>query len=116
MYIIFLLLTPIVLMIAARVGWKYVLGGSSILWLLAQFGLRQTAYNVGRRIAASPSHSEMGSFDLWAWQFLWMLGLWFGVGWAKGNLRIEPWARNYHPRAGDCSRVPGPALHGRSWR
>lgn len=93
MYIIFLLLTPVVLMLAARVGWKYVLGGSSVLWLLAQFGLRQTAYNVVAHLGVTIPLNEMGSFDLWAWQFLWMLGLWFGVGWAKGNLRIEPWAR-----------------------
>ena len=80
-------------MVAARVGWKYVLGGSSILWLLAQFGLRQSAYNVVAHVGVTIPLNEMGSFDLWAWQFLWMLGLWFGVGWAKGNLRIEPWAR-----------------------
>jgi hypothetical protein len=37
--------------------------------------------------------NEMGSFDLWAWQFLWILGLWFGVRWAQGNLPVERWAR-----------------------
>jgi hypothetical protein len=35
----------------------------------------------------------MGSFDLWAWQFLWILGLWFGVRWAQGNLPVEKWAQ-----------------------
>jgi hypothetical protein len=37
--------------------------------------------------------NEMGSFDLWAWQFLWILGLWFGVRWAQDNLPVEKWAR-----------------------
>ena len=37
--------------------------------------------------------NEMGSFDLWAWQFLWIAGIWFGVRWGKGNLSIETWAR-----------------------
>jgi hypothetical protein len=93
MYIIFLLLTPVALIVAARVGWKYVLGGSSLLWLLAQFGLRQSAYNVVAHFGVSIPLNQMGSFDLWAWQFLWMLGLWFGVRWAKGDLPLESWAR-----------------------
>jgi hypothetical protein len=37
--------------------------------------------------------NEMGAFDLWGWQFLWILGLWFGVRWAQGNLEVEKWAR-----------------------
>jgi hypothetical protein len=35
----------------------------------------------------------MGSFDLWAWQFLWILGLWFGVKWAKDELQLDVWAK-----------------------
>jgi hypothetical protein len=35
----------------------------------------------------------MGSFDLWAWQFLWFVGVWLGVRWAQENLAIESWAR-----------------------
>jgi hypothetical protein len=93
MYIIFLLLTPVALMFAARIGWKYILGGSSTLWLLAQFGLRQSAYNVVAHFGVSIPLNEMGSFDLWAWQFLWMLGLWLGVRWAKGDLPVEAWTR-----------------------
>jgi hypothetical protein len=37
--------------------------------------------------------NEMGSFDLWAWQFLWISGIWLGVRWAQDNLPIEKWAR-----------------------
>ena len=36
--------------------------------------------------------NEMGSFDVWAWQFLWILGVWFGVRWAQGNLPVQKWA------------------------
>jgi hypothetical protein len=94
MYIIFLLLTPLVLTAAARIGWKYILGGSFLVWLAAQLGLRQIAYGVlvhslGLRVPLN----EMGSFDLWAWQFLWLLGLCLGVRWAKGDLPAESWAR-----------------------
>jgi hypothetical protein len=35
----------------------------------------------------------MGSFDLWAWQFLWFVGVWLGVRWAQGCLPIEIWAQ-----------------------
>jgi hypothetical protein len=35
----------------------------------------------------------MGSFDLWAWQFLWILGIWFGVRWAQDKLPLEIWAK-----------------------
>ncbi len=93
MYIIFLLLTGAVMTVAARLGWKYVLGGSFALWLLAQFGLRQFAYGLLTHLGVSIPLNEMGSFDLWAWQFLWMLGLWFGVRWAKNDLNLQDWAK-----------------------
>ena len=43
-----------------------------------------------------PTHiplNEMGSFDLWAWQFLWIAGIWLGVRWGRGDLAIETWAK-----------------------
>jgi hypothetical protein len=32
--------------------------------------------------------NEMGSFDLWAWQLMWLVGLWMGVCWAKDQLAL----------------------------
>jgi hypothetical protein len=94
MYIMFLVFTPFLLSAARRLGWKLILAGSLTLWLLAQFGLRQAVYTFsshffGLRIPVN----EMGSFDLWAWQLVWVFGLWCGVRWAKGNLALEPWAK-----------------------
>jgi hypothetical protein len=94
MYIIFLVLTPLVLTIGVKKGWKWVMAPSFVIWLGAQLGLRQAAYN----LCASVFHlrislNEMGAFDLWAWQFLWVVGLWFGVRWAKGDLPVQDWAR-----------------------
>jgi hypothetical protein len=94
MYIMFLVFTPFLLSAARRLGWKLILGGSFTLWLLAQFGLRQAVYSFsshffGLRIPVN----EMGSFDVWAWQFVWVFGLWCGVRWAKGDLPLESWAR-----------------------
>src|ERR1700751_709244 len=94
MYILFLALTPVALSASRRFGWKLILAGGFTLWLLAQFGLRDASWQVmnrffGRRI---PLH-EMGSFDLWAWQFLWLVWLWMGGWWGKNPLPISRLAR-----------------------
>ncbi len=93
-YIIFLSLTPVALVFASRFGWKYVLAGGSALWLLAQFGFRGYVYYWLTRIFnLHISLNEMGAFNLWAWQLWWLVGLWLGVNWAKGNLHAEAWAK-----------------------
>jgi len=94
LYLIFLLLSPLMLIAAAKIGWRWILGGSFALWVAAQFGLRQALYglavhHVGLRIPLN----EMGAFNLWAWQFMWVLGMWCGARWAKENLDVEKWAR-----------------------
>jgi hypothetical protein len=94
MYIIFLVSTPFILAIGLKKGWNWILAGSLLLWLGAQFGMREVVYEllvhtVGLRIPLN----EMGSFDLWGWQFLWVLGLWFGVRWARGDLSVQDWAK-----------------------
>lgn len=33
--------------------------------------------------------NERGAFDLWAWQLWWLVGLWQGVRWAKGEFRLD---------------------------
>jgi hypothetical protein len=93
-YIIFLALTPVALILASRIGWKYVLGAGSALWLLAQFGFRGFVYYwMARAFDLRISLKEMGAFDLWAWQFWWLVGIWFGVRWAKNDLPLEAWAK-----------------------
>jgi hypothetical protein len=94
MYIFFLLLTPVVLTVISRVGWKAILGASFAVWLAAQFGLRVAAYNfLVHTFGLQIPLNEMGSFDLWAWQFLWTIGLYCGVCWAKHELPAESWAK-----------------------
>ena len=44
-YIVFLLSTPFVILLASRWGWRYVFAGSFLLWLLAQFGFRPFVTN-----------------------------------------------------------------------
>ena len=94
MYIIFLMLTAIAIPLARRIGWKPILWTSFSFWVLAQFGFRRAEHTFMMRfIPTRIPLNEMGSFDLWAWQFLWFVGVWLGVRWAQGSLAIEAWAR-----------------------
>ncbi len=95
LYVIFLFISPFILLLTCRVRvrWKYVLGASFTLWLLAQFGLRQAFYAfVARHFDVRIPLSEMGAFDLWAWQLMWVLGMWCGVRWARNDLFAPRWA------------------------
>jgi len=96
MYILFLALTPVALSASRRFGWKPILAGGFTLWLLAQFGLREASWQVMNRYFGLriPLH-EMGSFDLWAWQFLWLVGMWVGVCWARDQLDLARLARQF---------------------
>lgn len=94
MYIIFLVLTPLALRIGQKLGWKFAMGGSLGLWVLAQFGLRQTSWQLmNRYFGLEIPLNEMGAFDLWAWQLMWLVGLWMGIRWAKDQLDPLPVAR-----------------------
>jgi hypothetical protein len=96
MYIIFLLLTPFLLTLAARIGWRFIVPGSFCVWLAAQFGLREAAHGfMTRHLGMTIPLDQMGSFDLWAWQMLWILGLWGGAQWAKRDFPVESWAENF---------------------
>ena len=94
MYITFLLLTPAALTLAKRFGWKVILFAGCALWLSAQFGLRQALYDFSTRVVGlNIPLSATGSFDLFAWQFMWLMGLYCGVRWAKNDLPVVKWAR-----------------------
>jgi hypothetical protein len=94
MYITFLLFTPVVLTIARKVGWKLILSAGFTIWLLAQFGLRLVLYNFAARLVGfNIPLSATGSFDLFAWQLMWLVGLYCGVRWSKNDLPASAWAR-----------------------
>jgi hypothetical protein len=93
-YIIFLALTPFAVLLGMKFGWKFAFAGGFGLWLFAQFGLKTIVYNwLARRFGLQIPLSEMGAFDLWAWQLWWLVGLWFGYRWAGNDLPLEDWAR-----------------------
>jgi len=95
MYILFLVvLTPLALRLGEKFGWKYVLGVSFAVWVGAQCGLKEAVYQFLTHLTAMRIPlKNMGAFNLWAWQFLWVAGLWLGARWARNDLPIEKWAR-----------------------
>jgi hypothetical protein len=79
MYVTFLFFTPMVLSASIRFGWKKILAASGLVWLLAQFGLRDLVHNwIVHLTHLRIPLQETGAFNLFAWQALWTVGLWLG--------------------------------------
>jgi hypothetical protein len=74
MYILFSFLTPLVFWAAERWGWKTVIFGSLSIWLTAQLGVRDLLVTATKDL----SYINPGPFDVLAWQFLWVSGLFCG--------------------------------------
>ncbi len=94
MYIIFLVFTSAALLLTRSIPWKTLLSTALVIWIMAQFGFRAQEHALVSKII--PTHiplNEMGSFDLWAWQFLWIVGIYLGVRWGRGDLNIDVWAK-----------------------
>ena len=80
MYVTFLFFTPAVLSAAVRWGWKWILAASALVWLLAQYGLRDLVHNwVVHLTHLNIPLQETGAFNLFAWQLVWIVGLWIGA-------------------------------------
>jgi len=80
MYVTFLFFTPLLLKAAVRFGWKRILLASGSLWLLAQFGLRDLVHNwIVHFTHLQIPLQETGAFNLFAWQAVWIVGLWLGA-------------------------------------
>jgi hypothetical protein len=74
LYVIFLGVTPWLLAFRRRRGWGIILGISALGWLVAQF--KWDVWLVGDPTRLLPL--RWGSFDLLAWQFLWICGVAIG--------------------------------------
>jgi hypothetical protein len=94
MYVIFLAGSPLILSAAVRWGWNRIIACSLAIWLLAQFGLRELVHTAVVHIThLQIPLQETGAFNLFAWQWIWIAGMWLGAKSAEGRLPI--------------SRVPG---------
>jgi len=85
MYILFSLLTPAVFWMARHWGWSKVLLFSLLTWMVAQARVRDALLATVSRLP----FIELGPFDLLAWQFLWVGGL-FGGQRISGNASLLP--------------------------
>lgn len=79
-YIVFMLLSPLVLLHGRQHGWGAVMALSLALWFGAQFGLGPALYQLAFGWFDMPvRYRDMGAFEIFAWQFLWTMGLWMGT-------------------------------------
>ncbi|MFP5230600.1 MAG: OpgC domain-containing protein [Acidobacteriota bacterium] len=96
LYVLFLFLTPLFLSAAIRWGWKTVLSVSVLIWLGAQFGLRDLVHTgVVHLTHLQIPLQETGAFNLFAWQMVWIVGLWLGARSAHNDVPLK-----YVPRWG----------------
>jgi len=80
MYVTFLFFTPLLLSAAVRFGWRKILLLSGLVWLFAQFGLRDYVHNwIVHVTHLQIPLQESGAFNLFAWQAIWAIGLWAGA-------------------------------------
>jgi hypothetical protein len=90
MYVTFLFFTPLLLSASVRFGWRKILAASALVWLLAQFGLRDLVHDFVVRITHLPIPlQETGAFNLFAWQGVWIAGLWLGARSATGEVPLK---------------------------
>jgi hypothetical protein len=89
-YVIFLLASPFAFSIAVKRSWRPVIFGSTILWLLAQFGLRAMVQHYVVSITHLPIPlQQWGAFNLFAWQWVWIMGMWMGARSVEGELPLH---------------------------
>jgi hypothetical protein len=90
MYVTFLFFTPMLLSAAVRYGWRKILVASALVWLLAQFGLRDVVHNwIVHLTHLQIPLQETGAFNLFAWQGVWVAGLWIGARSALGETPLN---------------------------
>lgn len=79
MYVLFMLASPIVLLHGRQRGWTGIMSLSVVLWVAAQFDLGQVLYDAMVLLfGLKVPFPATGSFEIFGWQFLWVLGLWMG--------------------------------------
>ena len=80
LYIALMLLSPWLLRRGLQQGWRGVLTFSALLWLAQQWGLGQALYEgFVQGTGFSVPYKDMGAFHGFAWQALWVAGLWLGA-------------------------------------
>jgi hypothetical protein len=94
MYIVFMVLTPIARKVAKRWSWDRVVYISLAIWVGAQLGIRHWLYVHIDIPGLSVPENSTGAFDMYGWQFLWMVGL------ALGSIYADSIAAPPQPNSG----------------
>jgi len=88
LYVMLLLASPFILSYGVKNGWRGIFTVSILLWIVSQFEFSAWLYQILVSVTGLPvPFNETGSFETFAWQFLWIFGLWLGSMDAKGVLR-----------------------------
>ena len=83
MYVVFMMISPLLLAAGLRWRWMPMMIVSLILWMGAQFGMAREIYEAMRDVTGiTVPYHETGAFDLLAWQLIWFAGLWLGAQFA----------------------------------
>lgn len=95
MYVLFMLITPYLLIHGARRGWLGIFSVSLLIWLGAQFGIRVLLYDGFNAISPwpLPPLRHLGAFNFYAWQLLWIGGLWLGQQHVRSPQSIDQMPR-----------------------
>jgi hypothetical protein len=84
LYIVLMLVSPWLIALGQRRGWRGLLCASLLLWLAEQWGLGAWLHAGAQALGWPVPYKDMGAFRLFAWQLLWVIGLWLGT-------RRTPW-------------------------
>ena len=94
MYVLFMLASPWLMGYGLKRGWRGVMALSIGLWLLAQFGLGQWIYDHTLSAAGGKlPFNETGAFAVFAWQILWVMGLWMGASRSEKDVALFAFPR-----------------------
>jgi hypothetical protein len=97
MYVVFLLLSPVVVAFASRRGWGGLLTLSAALWFYAQLGGGRHLYGAIAALVDWPvPYSQTGAFAWLGWQLLWLIGLRAGAV-RLAEVRAETPRRSWSP-------------------
>lgn len=78
LYIVLMAVSPWLIAHGRRHGWRGLLCVSVLLWLAEQWGLGAWLHAVAQGFGWPVPYKDMGAFHLFAWQLLWVAGLWLG--------------------------------------
>ncbi|EWY38422.1 hypothetical protein N825_13090 [Skermanella stibiiresistens SB22] len=92
-YIVYLLVSPLLLRWVARGYWREVLGGSAVLWLTVQLGWHLPGVRIVSDAIGgfAPGFTLRGYFNPLAWQIVFVIGLLLGSADAQGKLDWKAW-------------------------